>query len=276
MGYGSRMRYAARRPAYTEAMGTPYRLRAHRPTTAASASTALGAPVRSYYAAASERVIWAAAPFAFLLAYGVWLSHDMQLDHWLNSTFSVFAVAGLFVLAIVLIVHTAAVGGGELLRVHADGLLDLRILPRIMRWDEIQSLTAVASEDGRDGRRHLLRATDGTTMWLGPTIGGIRDLLDEIRVRMAEHQLPEVCARLAAGGRVRFGDIAASDHDLAIGPRVVEWEDVEAIEAEAGQVVLRDRNGQRVAAAELTQVPNAFLLAELARIRRRARGGRVV
>jgi hypothetical protein len=257
-------------------MGTPYRLRAHRPTTAASASTVLGPPLRSYYAAASQRVIWAAAPFVFLLAYGVWLSQGMELDHWLNSTFSVFAVAGLFVLAIVLIVHTAAVGGGELLRVHADGLLDLRALPRVIRWDEIQSLTAVAWEDGRDGRGHLLRAVDGTTMWLGPSIGGIRDLMEEIRVRMAEHQLPDVCARLAAGGLVRFGPIAASDRDLSVGPRVVEWEDVEAIEAEAGQVILRGCNGQRVAAVDLTHVPNAFLLAELARVRRRARGGGVV
>jgi hypothetical protein len=255
-------------------MGTPYRLRAFRPTTAASASTVLGAPVRSYYAAASQRVIWAAAPFVFLLGYGVWLSHDMELDRWFNSTFSVFAVAALFVLAIVLIVHTAAVGGGELLRVHADGLLDLRALPRAIRWDEIQSLTAVASADGRHGRRHLLRARDGTTVWLGPAIGGIRDLMEEIRVRIAEQQLTDVCARLAAGGRVRFGAVAASDRELSVGARVVVWDDVEAIEAEAEEVVFRDRRGLRVAAVDLTRVPNAFLLGELARLRRRGRGGR--
>jgi len=253
-------------------MDTPYRLRAPRPTPAASTWTVLGPPVRSYYAAASQRIIWAATPFVFLLGYGAWLSHDTELEHWFDSTFSALAVAALFVLAIVLIVTTAAVGGGELLRVHADGLLDLRTLPRAVRWDEIQSLTAVASEDGRNLHRHVLRAVDGTTVWLGPAIAGMRDLVEEIRVRMAERQLPEVCARLAAGGVVRFGAIAASDRELSVGPRVLAWDDVEAIEAEAGQVVLRDRKRQRVAAVELTRVPNAFLLAEMARIRRRCRG----
>jgi hypothetical protein len=254
-------------------MGTPYRLRAHGPTPAASAWAVLGAPVRSYYAAASQRVIWAASPFVLLLGYGVWLSHDMELERWFNSTFSVFAVAALFVLAIVLIVHTAAVGGGELLRVHAEGLLDLRTLPRAIRWDEIRSLMAVASQDRREGRRHLLRAMDGTTVSLGPAIGGLRDLMEEIRVRIAEQQLPDVCARLAAGGRVRFGAVAASDRELSVGARVVVWDDVEAIETEAEEVVFRDRRGQRVAGVDVTRVPNAFLLGELARLRRRRRDG---
>jgi hypothetical protein len=248
-------------------MATPYRLRAHRPTTALSP---LGASVRSYYAKASQRVIWAAAPFVFLLGYGVWLSHDMELEHWFDSTFSVCVVAALFMMAIAVIVHTAAVGGGELLRVHADGLVDLRGQPRALRWDEMQSLTVLASDDG-GGVRHVLRAMDGTTMVLGPAIGGIGHLVDEIRVRMAECQLPDLCARLAAGSVVRFGDIAASDRELAVGPTRVAWDEVDVLDAEDAQVVLRDRSGQCVAAAELTRVPNAFLLADLARIRRRAR-----
>jgi len=253
-------------------MATPYRLRAYRPTLTVSPSRALGPAVRSYYAAASQRVIWAAAPFVFLLGYGVWLSHDMELDHWLDSTFSVCTVAGLFLLAIGVIVHTAAVGGGELVRVHADGLVDLRGQPRAFRWDEMQALTALASEDG-SGVGHVLRTMDGTTLSLGAAIGGIRDLVEEIRVRMAERQLPDLCARLAAGGVARFGDIATSDRELAVGPTRVAWDEVEALEPEDGQVVLRDRSGQRIAAAELTRVPNAFLVVELARIRRRARAG---
>ena len=88
--------------------------------------------------------VWAASPFVLLLGYGVWLAHQGLLTHWFNSTFSVVAVTVLFVMAIVLIVYTSAVGGGELLRVHANGILDLRVGPRSVRWDEIESLTAVA------------------------------------------------------------------------------------------------------------------------------------
>lgn len=251
-------------------MSTPYRLRARRPPTADSAATLLGPPVRTFYGAATRNVVWAAAPFVLLLGYGVWLAHQGLLEHWFNSTFSVFAVAVLFALSIVLIVYTSAVGGGELVRVHANGILDLRVGPRAVRWDEMQSLTVLASDDG-GGVRHVLRAMDGTTMVLGPAIGGIGHLVDEIRVRMAECQLPDLCARLAAGSVVRFGDIAASDRELAVGPTRVAWDEVDVLDAEDAQVVLRDRSGQCVAAAELTRVPNAFLLADLARIRRRAR-----
>jgi hypothetical protein len=131
-------------------MSTPYRLRGHRPTTVGTAASLLGVPVRSYYAAATRNVVWAASPFVLLLGYGVWLARQGQLEHWFNSTFSVGAVAVLFTLAIVLITYTSAFGGGEMVRVHANGLLDLRVGPRAVRWDEMQSLTAVASEDGGD------------------------------------------------------------------------------------------------------------------------------
>jgi hypothetical protein len=40
------------------------------------------------------------------------------------------------------------------------------------------------------------------------------------------------------------------------------------VEAEAGEIVVRGRGGERVAAAKLADVPNAFLLAEMAHSRR--------
>src|SRR5579872_1848453 len=104
-------------------MATPYRLRAVRPASAASAAGILGPHARSYYGAASRNVVWAAAPFVLLLAYGVWLAHQGMIDRVFNSTFSAVAVTALFVVAIVLIVYTSVVGGGELVRVHANGLL---------------------------------------------------------------------------------------------------------------------------------------------------------
>jgi hypothetical protein len=249
-------------------MSAPYRLRARRPPTAASTASLLGPPVRTFYGAATRNVVWAAAPFVLLLGYGVWLAHQGLLEHWFNSTFSVFAVAALFALAIVLIVYTSAVGGGELLRVHTNGILDLRAGPRAIRWDEMQSLTATAPDAARPGLRHVLRTTDGGSLSLGPSIGGVLDLVDEIRVRMSEHQLPGVRARIAEGDVVRFGAMAASEQGISVGPRVVAWEDVADIEAEAGEIVVRGRSGERVAAAKLADVPNAFLLAEMAHSRR--------
>jgi len=254
-------------------MSTPYRLRAHRPTTVGTAASLLGAPVRSYYAAATRNVVWAAAPFVLLLGYGVWLARQGQLEHWFNSTFSVGAVTVLFLLAIALITYTSAVGGGEMLRVHTEGLLDLRVGPRAVRWDEMQSLTAVASEEGCGVERHLLRTIDGTTVSLGPTIGGVGDLIDEIRVRMAERQLPAMRIRIAEGDVVRFGAISASDKGLSVGAQAVAWDEVAEIEAEAGEIVLRGKDGGRVAAAKLADVPNAFLLAEMAHARRKAESG---
>jgi hypothetical protein len=241
-------------------MGTPYRLRAHRPATPAAAASLLGPPVRSFYGAASRNVVWAAAPFVLLLGYGVWLAHEGRLLQWFNSTFSVGAVGVLFTIATALIVYTSAVGGGELVRVHSDGILDLRVGPRAIRWNEIQSLTAASSEQVV---RHVLRTTDGASVSFGPSIGGVHDLIDEIRVRMAEHQLPELRTRVAEGGVVHFGAITASDHGVSAGTSVVAWDEVAEIEAEAGEIIVRRKSGERALAASLDQVPNAFLLAEL-------------
>ena len=249
-------------------MSTPYRLRARRPASAASATSVLGPQVRSFYASASRKVVWTAAPFILLLAYVVWLGHEGLLAHWFNSTFSVGAVATLFVLSAALIVHTSAVGGGELLRMHANGILNLRLGPRAVRWDEIDSLTAQQPQKGRPVERHLLRTTDGSTIALGPSIGGVEDLVDEIRVKMSEHRLPDVRARIADGGVVRFGAFEASEQGLSVGPRVIAWDQIGEIEAEEGEIVVRDAGGDRLAAARLAEVPNAFFLAEMAHERR--------
>lgn len=249
-------------------MSTPYRLRARRPISTGSATGVLGPHVRSFYAAASRKVVWAAAPFVLLLAYVVWLAHQGMLSHWFNSSFSVGAVATLFVLSTALIVHTSAVGGGELIRVHANGILDLRLGPRAVRWDEIESLTAQEPDEGGAVERHVLRTTDGETIALGPSIGGVEDLVDEIRVRMSEQRLPDIRSRIGEGEVVHFGAFAASAEGIAAGPRVVAWDQIAEIEAEEGQIVVRDGQGERVAAAPLDKVPNAFLLAEISHERR--------
>jgi hypothetical protein len=250
-------------------MATPYRLRAHRPTSAAAADGVLGPHERSYYAAATRNVVWAAAPFALLLGYGVWIAQQGLLSHLFNSTFSAFAVAALFVMAIVLITYTSAVGGGELVRVHANGLLDLRLGPRAVRWDEIESLTAAEPEPGRSVERHRVVTQDGTTIALGPSIGGVHDLVEVIRARMAERRLPDFRVRIAEGGAVRFGAFVASGEGLTVGTRVVAWEDLGEVEAEAGEIVVRDAKGQRAGAARVAEVPNAFLLAEMVHERKK-------
>jgi hypothetical protein len=251
-------------------METPYRLRANRPTSVAAAVGVLGPPVRGFRGATNRNVVWAAAPFVLLLAYGVWLAHQGLLAHWFNSNFSVFAVAALFVASVVLIVYTAAGGGSDVIRVHANGILDLRIGPRAVRWDEIESLTAVPSHDGRRIGHHRLRTTDGTTVALGPSIGDVDELVDEIRVRIADHTLPGVRTRIAEGAVVAFGAMAASERGIAVGPSVVAWDDVAEVEAEAGEIVVRGADGKRRASARLADVPNAFLLAEIAHARRKA------
>lgn len=253
-------------------MSSPYRLRAARPATAgdpSSSSDVLGPPVRSYYAAAHRHVIWAASPFVLLLAYGVWIAHQGLLAHWFNSTFSVVAVASLFVLSVALIAYTAAVGGGELVRVHAGGILDLRGGPRAVRWDEMRSLTAVLRADGLVDR-YLLATADGVTMTLGDSVGGVEQLVDELRARMIEHKGPALQTRLAEGGAVRFGAIEARGEGLVLGERGLPWPEVGEVEVEGMDLVVRTRANERWAAVPLDHVPNAFLLADL--IERNARG----
>jgi hypothetical protein len=250
-------------------MSTPYRLRASRPATVAAAVTLLGPPIRSFSGATNRNVVWAAGPFVLLLGYGVWLAHQGLLAHWFNSTFSVGAVAFLFVVSISLIVRTAAGGGADLVRVHANGILDLRVGPRAIRWDEIESLLAVPSADGRTIDHHRLLTADGSFVSLGRSIGEVEELVDEIRVRMGEHVGPNLRARIADGEVVRFGPISASEQGITVGAQRVAWEDVEEVEAEEGQLVVRGRDGERRAAVRLEEVPNAFLLAEVVQGRRR-------
>jgi hypothetical protein len=191
-----------------------------------------------------------------------------MLAHWFNSNFSAVAVTALFVMAIVLIVYTSAVGGGELLRVHANGILDLRAGPRAVRWDEIQSLTVKGLDDPRESVRHVLHTVDGATLAFGASIGGVQDLVDEIRVRMAEHRLPDVRARIAEGSVVSFGAVTVSEAGVSVGARVVAWDALADIEAEADELVVRDAQGERLASVKLDEVPNAFLLAEMAHERK--------
>jgi hypothetical protein len=249
-------------------MSTPYRLRASSPTTLATAVRVLGPQVRSFCGTTNRNVVWAAAPFALLLGYGVWLAHQGLLERWFNSTFSVGVVAVLFVASIALIVRTAAGGGSDLVRVHANGILDLRGGLRAVRWDEIESLVAVPSQDEKEIDHHRLLTSDGSIVSLGQGIGNVEELVDEIRMHLGEHALPRVRARIAQGDVIRFGALAADASGVAIGEQTIPWDEVGAIEAEAGRIVVRDRDGARRLAARLDEVPNAFLLAEIAHGRR--------
>lgn len=254
-------------------MPAPYRLRGQPPSSSAAApADVLGAPVRSFYGAAHRASIVAITPFVLLLGYVVWLAHQGELLHWFNSNFSAFAVIVLFLLSIALIAHTSAVGGGELVRLHAGGILDLRAGPRAVRWDEVESLTAVAAPNG-SVLRHVLRTTDGVQLSLGRSIAGVDDLVDVIRARMIDHVAPALRARIAEGGELHFGAFAATEAGIALGPRVIPWDELEDIDAEAGQVIVRGTGGARLAAAHLEEVPNAFLLAEIVHERKQGKPG---
>jgi len=249
-------------------MAAPYRLRGHKPTSGGAAAGILGPVVKTYRGATSGHVAVAAAPFVLLLAYGVWLQHQGRLMQWFNSTFSMGAVAALFVLSIALIVRTATGGGAEIIRLHVDGILDLRAGPRAVRWDEMEELTAVTAADGRGVWRHTLRTADGATLALGATIGQVEDLVEEIRLKMVEREVPAVRARIAAGDVVRFGAMAASAEGLVMGERVLPWSEVGELDAEAGEIVVKTAGGERWGVAKLDEVPNAFILAEMAQGRR--------
>jgi hypothetical protein len=244
-------------------MSEPYRLRAPRPTAAASAFETLGPKVRSYSLAATRHVAWAASPFVLLLAYFVWLARQGALYVWFNSGFSAFAVTTLFVLAVALIVYTAAGGGAEVIRVHSNGMLDLRAGPRAVRWDEMLSLTDLWDADGKRITGCVLRTTDGTALTLGRTIGGVQELADELRAHMAELKLPMMLERLEEGGEVPFGPLVARKDGIAQGDRVLPWSTAANLLVERGQLVLRDLSCGSATWAEvpLRDVPNAFLLA---------------
>jgi hypothetical protein len=248
-------------------MTTPYRLRAPRPASGDEAADALGPLLRSYRIEGTGHLIWAAAPFVLLLGYGVWLAQQGLLAQWFNSTFSVLAVAALFVMSVVLIAHTAAAGGVEVVRVHANGLLDLRD-GQTIRWDEVKALTAVWSPQARRIEQHVLATRVGTRVTLGRAIGGIERLVDEIRARMVETQLASLQTHLAEGGSLRFGALRASADGLAIGDRSLPWSEVGQIEMEGADVVVRGPSGAAWSSSPTQDVPNAFLLAELAERRR--------
>lgn len=251
-------------------MSEPYRLRAARPTTTASAFETLGPAARSFSLAATRHVAWAASPFVLLLAYFVWLARQGELYRWFNSGFSAFAVTALFVLAVALIVFTAAGGGAEVIRVHVNGLLDLRSGPRAVRWDEMLSLTDVWDDRRKRLAGCVLRTVDGAVLTLGATIGGVRELTDELRVRMSELKLPAMLERLDAGAELHFGVLVARREGIAQGDRVLPWEAVAPPLVERGAFVLRDLSDGSAtwAAVPLRDVPNAFLLAEMIEKRR--------
>jgi hypothetical protein len=244
-------------------MSEPYRLRAPRPTTTASAFETLGPCVHSFSLAATRHVAWAASPFVLLLGYFVWLARQGELYRWFNSGFSAFAVTALFVLAVALIVYTAAGGGSEVIRVHSNGLLDLRAGPRAVRWDEMLSLTDLWDADAKKIAGCVLRTTDGAALTLGRTIGGVQELAEELRSHMAELKLPTMIERLEAGGDVRFGALVARSVGIVNGDRVLPWSAVANLLVERGQLVVRDLSSGSAtwAALPLHDVPNAFLLA---------------
>jgi hypothetical protein len=244
-------------------MTAPYRLRAPSPRSGAPVADWLGPSLRSFRVDAARHVIWACSPFVLLLAYVVWLGHQGELLHWFNSTFSVGAVTTLFVLAIVLIGHTAAVGGAEVIRVHANGLLDLRT-GQAVRWDEVGSLTAVWDEKSKRVVRHVLTTAGGGRISLPSSIADVHELLDEVRTRMVDHNLASLRVRVAEGGSIRFGAFAVGSEGIAAGERTLPWAEVGHVDAEDGEIVVRTRVGERWASAALHDVPNAFLLAEVA------------
>jgi hypothetical protein len=128
----------------------------------------------------------------------------------------------------------------------------------------------VWSADGSGVLRHVLRTTDGAQLSLGRSIAGVAQLVDEIRARMIEHSVPALRTRIADGGELRFGALSASAGGVRVGADVFAWDDVRDIEADGeGHVVVRGPGGTRLASAKLDEVPNAFLLAELAHERRR-------
>ena len=228
-----------------------------------STGDSLGPRLRTFRMAAQRNVIWAAAPFVLLLAYVVWLGHEGQLLRWFNSMFSVGVVSALFALAIVLIAYTAAVGGAEAVQIHALGIVDVRREPRAVRWDEMRSLLTVCSPSGAV-LRHVLRSEDGAAMTLASSIGDVEALVDEVRVRMLEHKAGALQARVMGGGSVRFGAIEARSEGILVGGKALPWSDLGDLEAEGGAIVVRDRSGHVVGQAPLGEVPNAFLLADLA------------
>jgi hypothetical protein len=236
-------------------MSTPHRLRGEARASGAPVADWLGPCLRSFRVDAARHVIWACAPFVLLLAYVVWLGHQGELLHWFNSTFSVGAVTTLFVLAVLLIGHTAAVGGAEVIRVHAAGLVDLRT-GHAVRWDEVRSLTAVWDAKTRRVARHLLTTTAGGRISLSASIAAVDELLDEIRTRMVDHKLGSLRLRVAEGGSVRFGAFAVSAEGIATDQGRLAWPDVGRVDAEDGEVVVRTRDGERWAAAALETVPN--------------------
>jgi hypothetical protein len=138
--------------------------------------------LRSYRVDPAAHVVWAAAPFVFLLAYGVWIAQQGLLANLVNSTFSAVAVAAILAFSVALIGRTAATGGDEVLRVHAHGLADLRG-GRAVPWGEVRAITPVWSREAHRVDRYVLTITGGEALTLDRTIGAVDQLVDELRAR---------------------------------------------------------------------------------------------
>jgi hypothetical protein len=153
--------------------------------------------------------------------------------------------------------------------VHANGLLDLRS-GRAVRWDETLSLTDVWDTQRKRLAGCVLRTTDGGTVMLGSTIGGVQELTEEVRVRMSDLKLPAMLERLDEGAELHFGVLVARREGIARGDRVLPWGAAAPPVVERGTFVLRDvADGSATwASVPLGDVPNAFLLAEIIEKRR--------
>jgi hypothetical protein len=214
--------------------------------------------VRSYRTDAARHVIWAAAPFVWLLAYGVWLDSQGLLGRWLNSSFAILPVAALLVLSIGVIASTAAVGGSEVLRLHASGMFDVRA-GLAVRWDEVRTLCAARGDPGRRPGS-VLTTSNGARVHLGVEIADLEHLVDEIEARMVQRALPELWRRVTEGGSARFGVLLANADGLTLGARRIAWSEIGRIRARNAEVVIGARTRARWATVPLYQVPNACVL----------------
>jgi hypothetical protein len=244
-------------------METPYRLRARKPPP--PRELPLGALVGEYRAAANAKVLWATAPFGLLILYGAWLWHQGRLGTWVPSGFSQLVVLVLFVLSIALIVNSA-LGGAGVVQLFEHGVVDRReATSATIHWQDLASLTSAIEKQasGAWSQRHVVTATDGTSIVLTSALGGLDDLLGRIRWRLVELQLPGALEKWRAGGDVRFGAVVARPEGIAHEGTTVAWAKVTDVDVDGGALVVTRADGEPPMRVPLVQVPNAAVLAAL-------------
>jgi hypothetical protein len=88
-------------------------------------------------------------------------------------------------------------------------------------------------------------------------------LVETLRARTIEHQVPRVLEDIREGGRVAFGPVAVSEEHLEVRGQLIPWRDVAALSIDGPYLRVIDASDAEVARASVETIPNVHIVMAL-------------